>query len=159
MKLSKDEALKKIEELKKYVADEEAKSSKKLQILNKNGDVIYESEKNTLKEAVVEAVSRGANLRGANLRGANLGEADLWGADLWGANLRGANLRGANLGEADLWGANLGEADLWGADLWGADLGGAELMNAKFTGKGGKTSIKKRHIDDFFKALGIVVDD
>ena len=133
MKLSKDEALK------KYVADEETKSSKKLQILNQNGEVIYESEKTTLKEAVVEAVSRGANLGRADLRGANLG--------------------GANLGEADLWGANLGEADLWGADLWGADLGGAELMNAKFTGKGGKTRIKKSHIDDFFKALGIVVDD
>ena len=138
MKLSKDEALK------KYVADEETKSSKKLQILNQNGEVIYESEKTTLKEAVVEAVSRGANLGRADLRGANLGRADL---------------RGANLGEADLWGANLGEADLWGADLGGADLGGAELMNAKFTGKGGKTRIKKSHIDDFFKALGIVVDD
>src|SRR3990167_4852960 len=143
MKLSKDEALK------KYVADEETKSSKKLQILNQNGEVIYESEKTTLKEAVVEAVSRGANLGRADLRGANLG----------GANLGEADLRGANLGEADLWGADLGGADLWGADLWGADLGGAELMNAKFTGKGGKTSIKKRHIDDFFKALGIVVDD
>ena len=133
MKLSKDEALK------KYVADEETKSSKKLQILNQNGEVIYESEKTTLKEAVVEAVSRGANLGRADLRGANLG--------------------GANLGKANLRGANLGEADLWGADLWGADLGGAELMNAKFTGKGGKTRIKKSHIDDFFKALGIVVDD
>ena len=128
MKLSKDEALK------KYVADEETKSSKKLQILNQNGEVIYESEKTTLKEAVVEAVSRGANLGRADLRGANLGRADL----------RGANLGGANLGEANLRGANLGEA---------------ELMNAKFTGKGGKTRIKKSHIDDFFKALGIVVDD
>ena len=39
------------------------------------GAVIYESDKPTLKEAVV-----GANLRGADLRGANLRGADLYGA-------------------------------------------------------------------------------
>ena len=55
----------------------------------------YEKENNTIKDTLVEAVARGA---------------DLWGADLRGADLRGANLRGANL-----WGANLRGADLWGA--------------------------------------------
>ncbi len=73
------------------------------------GSILFEFEKenNTLRDTVIEANLRGANLRGANLRGANLYE----------ANLYGANLRGANLYEADLRGADLYEADLRGADL------------------------------------------
>src|SRR3972149_3248625 len=87
----------------------------------------YETENNTIKKTLEEAVSRGANLqgadlqgadlRGADLQGANLREADLQGANLWRADLRGANLRGANLQ-----GANLREADLRGANLWGTNL-------------------------------------
>ena len=46
----------------------------------------YEKENNTLKETVIEALKKGANLR----------DADLTGADLTGANLTGANLRDAN---------------------------------------------------------------
>ena len=57
----------------------------------------YEKENNTLKDTLIEAVRRGANLYGA----------DLYGADLYGADLRGADLRGANLRGADLYGANL----------------------------------------------------
>ena len=60
----------------------------------------------TIADAVVEAVERGANLRGADLSGA-----DLRGADLSEANLRGANLRGADLREANLSGADLSGAD------------------------------------------------
>ena len=48
--------------------------------------------------------------------------------------------------------------NLCGADLCGANLCGAEFMEAKFTGKGGNTKIKKYQVDDFFKALGIVVE-
>ena len=68
-----------------------------------NGSVLfeYETENNTIRKTLEEAVSKGANL--------------------WGADLRGANLRGANLQRADLRGANLQGADLWGADLWGAN--------------------------------------
>jgi len=44
--------------------------------------ILWESEKKTLKEAVVEAVKAKANLCGADLR-----EADLRGANLCGANL------------------------------------------------------------------------
>jgi hypothetical protein len=40
-----------------------------------NLKIIYKSEKQTLKETLIEAVSNKANLRGADLRGANL-----WGA-------------------------------------------------------------------------------
>src|SRR3990167_6787655 len=56
-----------------------------------NADLVYESTKETIREAVIEAVKGGANLEDANLRGANLE-----GADLRDANLRGANLRDTN---------------------------------------------------------------
>ena len=75
-------------------------------------EVIFESKKDTVKEAVIEAV-----INGTDLRGANLCDADLRGADLCGADLYSANLRGANLYEADLRGANLRSADLEGANL------------------------------------------
>jgi hypothetical protein len=83
--------------------------------------VLCEFDVGTLKEAVVKAVSDGADLRGADLRG----------ADLRGADLRGADLRGADLCGANLYGADLGDADLYGANLYGADLGGAELEGEK----------------------------
>ena len=59
----------------------------KIQIKSVFGRVLfeYEKENNTIKDTLVEAVKRGADLRGAYLRD----------ADLRGANLRGANLRGA----------------------------------------------------------------
>ena len=65
-------------------------SKVKIQIKTIWGTVLYESEKPTVKEAVVDANLRGANLRDANLRGANLRGANLRGADQYGANLRGA---------------------------------------------------------------------
>lgn len=108
------------------------------------GSVLFKSSKTTIKEAVEEA-----NLGGADLRGANLGEADLREADLGGADLGGANL-----GEADLGGANLG-----GANLGEANLRGAEFYHVLFYGKGGNTKIKKSQLDDFLKALGVVVEN
>jgi len=98
------------------------------------GSVLFNSSKTTIKEAVVEAVSEGADFTGANLRGANFTDADLRGADLEGANLRGADLRGAY-------------------------LTGADFFHTKFYGKGGTTKIKKSQVDDFFKALGVVVEN
>jgi hypothetical protein len=114
----------------------------KLQIKSRfTGSILfeYESENNTIKETVVNAVKSGADLRGAylsgaDLRGADLGGADLRGADLGGADLRGADLGGADLRGADLRGADLGGADLGGADLRGADLGGADLRGADLGG-------------------------
>ena len=75
----------------------------KIQIKHINETVLfeYDAPENSIKDTLVNAVNRVANLRGANL----------WGADLWGADLRGADLTGA---------------DLTGADLWGADLTGAK---------------------------------
>jgi hypothetical protein len=69
--------------------------------------VLHSSEKATLKEALEEAVSNGANLDGANLSRATLDGANLYGATLYGANLYGANLSRATLYGANLDGANL----------------------------------------------------
>ncbi len=119
-----------------------------------NSDVVYESKKETIREAVIEAVKGGANLGGADLGDANLGGADLGGANLGGADLRGADLRGADLGGADLRGANLG-----GADLRGANLGGADFYRTYFYGRGGKTKIKESQVEQFHEALGVVVEE
>jgi len=52
----------------------------------------------------------------------------------------------------------LGDADLRGADLRGAYLGDADFYHTKFYGKGGKTKIKKNQVDNFLKALGVIVE-
>ena len=102
-----------------------------MDIKNVYDAIIFTSAALTLKDALIEAVSKKANLCGANLGGADLGGADLCGADLCGANLRGADLHGANLGGANLGGADLHEANLGGADLGGANLCGANLRGVK----------------------------
>jgi len=167
MKLSKEKALKKIEELKKYVKNEEKKenSSKvKLQIKTLAGEVLFESEKTTIKEAVVEAVEKDTDLRNADLRGTNLEDANLKDANLEGANLKDANLkdvdlRGANLKNANLKGANLEGANLEDIDLRGTNLKNADFYQTKFYGKGGTTKIKKSQVDDFFETLGVIVEE
>ena len=106
----------------------EKEESNKLQIKTLAGEVLFESDKTTLKEAVEEAVSRNVDLEGADLRDANL----------IGTNLIGANLRDA--------------------DLEGANLEGADFYHAKFYGRNGNTKIKKNQIDDFLTALGVVVE-
>ena len=50
----------------------------------------YEKENNTIKDTLIEAVKKGADLAGAYLKGADLAGADLAGADLAGAYLKGA---------------------------------------------------------------------
>jgi uncharacterized protein YjbI with pentapeptide repeats len=107
----------------------------KFQIKSVFGNLLFEYECESLKEAVCEANLRGVNLSGANLRGVNLSGVNLsgvnlYGADLYGADLYGANLRGADLREANLYGANLYGANLYGANLRGADLYGANLYGA-----------------------------
>jgi uncharacterized protein YjbI with pentapeptide repeats len=141
----------------------EKEESNKLQIKTLAGEVLFESDKTTLKEAVEEAVSRGADLEGAYLGGADLRDAYLGGADLrdaylGDADLRGANLIGANLIGANLRGADLEGANLRGTDLEGANLEGADFYHAKFYGRNGNTKIKKNQIDDFLTALGVVVE-
>ena len=100
-----------------------------------NGKVLFEFvSATTMKEAVVEAVKKGADLSGANLSGANLYGANLSGAGLSGANLSEANLSGANLSRAGLSRANLSGANLSGANLSGANLSGAILSGANLSG-------------------------
>jgi hypothetical protein len=135
--ITKEEALKKIEELKAYVAKEEnksevKKSEVKLEIKSWSGRVLFSSTKSTIKEAVIEAVKSGA--------------------DLSDANLSGADLRDANLSDANLSGANL-----IGADLIDADLSGVELNCAKFYGRGGRRELKKSQVETFLLALGFLV--
>ena len=74
----------------------------KIEIKSIFGDVLFEysKENNTIRDTIIEAVNRGANLRGADLSGANLRGADLSDADLSGANLRDAYLSGAYLSGA-----------------------------------------------------------
>lgn len=84
---------------------------KKINITIKNrwtGEVIYESEKTTYKEAIEEAIRNRANLSWANLSRADLSK----------ANLSWANLSKADLSKADLSKANLSKADLSWATIW-----------------------------------------
>jgi len=68
----------------------------------KTEEIIYSSEKESMKEIIEEAITKKISLREANLIGANLRGADLREANLREANLIGADLREANLREADL---------------------------------------------------------
>ena len=123
----------------------------KIEIKNRfTGKILFEysKENNTVKETLVEAVSKGVDLKGADLKGAYLKWAYLEGADLKWAYLEGANLEGADLEGADLEGANLRGADLKGADLEGADLKGANLEGAYLEGAN-LSSIK----NDFWEIL------
>ena len=120
----------------------------KIEIKSYLGKLLFEFEKenNSIKDTLIEAVKKSADLRDADLRGADLRDADLNYADLSCADLRGADLRGADLNcadlrdadlscadlrDVDLRGADLRDADLRGADLRGADLSGADLSGAE----------------------------
>jgi uncharacterized protein YjbI with pentapeptide repeats len=170
--MTKQEALNKIEELKKFVDDTDKKVEEKkigVAIMSRYGGIKFQSTKTTYKEAVEEARNCDADLSGANLRDANLSDADLSGANLSGANLSGANLSGAdlsganlrdaNLSDADLSGANLSGANLSGANLSGADLSGAELNRALFYGRGGSIVINKANLEGFLGALGFKLEE
>ena len=108
----------------------------KIQIKSIWGAILfeYEKENNTMKDTLMEAVRKCADLSGADLSGAYLRGANLSGAYLSGANLRGADLRGADLSGAYLRGADLRGADLRGANLSGAYLSGAYLSGAYLSG-------------------------
>ena len=122
----------------------------KIEIKSILGNVLFEfsKENNTLKDTLVEAVRRGANLGGANLRGANLGGANLRGAYLGGAYLEGAYLGGAYLGGAYLEGAYLEGAYLEGAYLDSANLRGANLEGANLDSANLDSAGKLNSIDD-----------
>ena len=142
-KITKEQVLENLEEVKKFISESENKTEEKvvgLAIKNRfTGSIIFQSTKTTWKEAVVERLASDADLRDADLR-----VADLSGADLSGANLSDADLSVANLSVADLRGAN---------------LRGAELNCAKFYGRGGTKQLKKSQLPDFLGALGFIIAD
>ena len=88
-----------------------------MDIKNVGGKVLFKSDKETIKETLIEAIKKGIDLRDADLRDAYLR----------GAYLRDADLRDADLRDADLRGAYLRDADLRGADLRGAYLRGIKI--------------------------------
>jgi hypothetical protein len=157
-KLTKEEALAKIEELKSYVAQEEKQEEKGFIIEKIDGSDLYVSKTDNVKDAVLEAISNEANLHEANLYEADLSEADLSGADLSEADLSEADLSEADLSGADLSEADLSEANLHGADLHGANLREADLCSAKFYGRGGTVKLKPNQVTDFLNALGFQVE-
>ncbi len=104
----------------------------KIEIKSIYGSILYsyESENNTLRNTVEEAIRNSANLSYADLRYADLRDADLRDADLSSANLRSADLRSADLRDADLRYADLSSANLRYANLSSADLSSADLRSA-----------------------------
>ena len=71
----------------------------KIQIKSVFGKLLfeYESDNNTIKKTLENAVEQSADLQSADLRFANLQSADLRFADLRSTDLRSANLRSADL--------------------------------------------------------------
>ena len=131
-----------------------------IEIKNIHDAVIFTSAAPSIKDAIVEAVSKMANLRGANLEVAPLEGANLEGANLEGANLEGANLEGANLEGANLRGANLRRANLRWANLEGVNLSGANLEGANLSGanlRGAKNADKVLAMIQFIPTEGAFI--
>ena len=105
-----------------------------MEIRNLNREIIFQTDKENIKDTVEDAVKRGADLSGADLRGADLSGANLYSADLSGADLSGANLYSACLICANLYSADLSSSDLRGADLSGAYIYSADLSGANLRG-------------------------
>ena len=96
-----------------------------------SGRVLFETEAETLKNALEEAVMSGVNLSCANLRNADLDEACLANAQLSNADFSGANLFGALLYRATLISAHFYNVDLRYANFKYANLRKAALQNSK----------------------------
>jgi len=93
--------------------------------------VLFETEAETLKDAVEEAVELQVKLTCADLRNADLGGAYLAQAELSCADLSGASLFGAVLHRAYLTGTHLCNADLRYANFRYATLKKAVLRNSE----------------------------
>ena len=150
MSISKDEVLKNLDQVKDFIQEieQEKKETKKVSIQIKNrwtGDVIYESEKTTFKEAVKEAIKSKVDLSETNLSGSDLSKVNLSGSDLSKVNLSGS----------DLSGSDLSEVNLYGSDLYGANLSGSDLSGAKFWGKiENPIILKEKQVNPLLNALG-----
>src|SRR3990167_6664772 len=113
------------------------------------GKVIYESEKENIKDVVIEARDKRSDLSNSDLSGSNLSNSDLFNSNLRDSDLSNSDLRGSDLSNSDLSGSNLSNSDLFNSNLY----------HAKFYGRGGSTKIKKAQIESFLKALGMIVEE
>jgi len=98
-----------------------------------SGRVLFETEAETLKDALEEAVTLQVNLFCADLRNADLGGAYLAQAELSNADFSGANLSNAILWKATLIGTRFCNVNLRYANFRYAKLKKATLQNSDLT--------------------------
>jgi Pentapeptide repeats (9 copies)/Pentapeptide repeats (8 copies) len=103
---------------------------KRQRILNRwTNACIWESDHETLREAVVAAVESGTPLDGANLDKVNLDH-----VKLVGARFNGASFNGASFNDARFNGARFNDASFNGASFNGASFNDARFNYASFNG-------------------------
>jgi uncharacterized protein YjbI with pentapeptide repeats len=104
----------------------------KIEIKSIYGSVLFshESEDNTIKETLKEAIKSRINLIYSDLSNSDLSNSNLSCSDLRGSNLSCSDLRGSNLSGSDLSGSDLRGSDLRGSDLSGSDLSNSNLRNS-----------------------------
>jgi len=111
-----------------------AKHKRPIKIKDRYSDrVLFETEAETLKDALEEAVELQVNLCCADLRNADLGGACLANAQLSNAGFSGANLFGVMWWGATLIGTDFCNADLRYANFRHANLKKAVLRNSELT--------------------------
>ena len=171
MKITKEAVLENLEEVKKYIQEEENKKEEKvLGIAIKNrwtGNVIFQSTKTTYKDAIIEGGKANlseADLRNSDLSGSDLSYSDLSNSDLSGSDLRYSDLSYSDLSYSDLSDSDLSDSDLRnsdlrGSNLRGSNLRGSEMQNVKLYGRGGNSKIKRNQLDDFLRALGFIIEN
>ena len=103
-----------------------------MQIKNKDGEIIFESEDRKDESGCIKVNLSGAELKYACLDGANLAGADIRNAKLDYVWLDSANLSYADLEESSLAMGNMGSANFFRANLKNADLYGSFLNMANF---------------------------
>ncbi|MCF6331033.1 MAG: pentapeptide repeat-containing protein [Sulfurimonas sp.] len=102
-----------------------------------NGEIIYDSDCNTWRELLKNAVKNKISFYRANLQNSNFSNLDLSFANFTEADLQDSNFSGADLEcvkfyDANLRGAYFSNAILRGADLLNANLECANFVNVDF---------------------------
>jgi len=109
-----------------------AKHKRPIEIKDRHSSrVLFETEAETLKDALEEAIALQVDLSCADLRNADLGGAFLDGAQLSNADFSGASLFGATLDRATLIGTRFCGVDMRYTNIRYASLKKAVLRNSK----------------------------
>ena len=113
-----------------------------MEIYNISGKVIYESDADTMRQTVIDALwdkvdlsgasLSGLNLDGINFRNAILREADLSGSSICGNQFEGADFSGAYMEEADFGASNIRDANFSGAYMERADFAMSNICGVSF---------------------------